>query len=128
MLTNGRVPVVYLGWVYPNAFAAISAVLLFVTLTPGSWTQRIFAWRGLRIVGVLSFSLYLVHYRIISLVEQRVGLNEGFYLFMATLSLSLLIAVLFERFIERPSMSLGRRINARLGHSPSNRGIAPDVP
>ena len=109
-----RVPGVYLGWEHPTVFAAISAILIFVTLTPGSYAQRVFSWKGMRLVGVLSFSLYLVHVRVLALLEDKAGFKFGFILFICAFLLSLFVSIIFERLVERPCMQYGRRINARL--------------
>ncbi|HEY4248208.1 MAG TPA: acyltransferase [Lacunisphaera sp.] len=110
-------PADYLGWLYPTRYAVICAVLLFVTLTPGSWTQRLFSCRGFRVVGVLSFGLYLLHYNILLTLLRRGVVTEGFALFATVSVLSLISALVLERFVERPSMRVGRWINSRL-----NRG------
>ena len=107
-------PGVYLGWEHPTVFAAISAILIFVTLTPGSYAQRVFSWKGMRLVGVLSFSLYLVHVRVLALLEDKAGFKFGFILFICAFLLSLFVSIIFERLVERPCMQYGRRINARL--------------
>lgn len=114
------VPGTYLGWEHPTWFAVCSGLLLTVTLTPGSWTQRIFVWKGLRIIGVLSFSLYLVHHRILSILGGRYAVQDGVPLFMMTFLLSLIIAMLLERYIERPCINHGRIINARIGSTSAN--------
>jgi peptidoglycan/LPS O-acetylase OafA/YrhL len=110
-----RLPARYLGWEHSTTFAALCAILLLATLTPGSWSQRVFSWRGFRVVGVLSFGLYLVHFYILLNLTAQAGLAEGFLLFTITATLSLVAALFLERFVERPSMRLGRRINARIG-------------
>ena len=106
-------PVKYLGWEYPTSFALICGILLAITITPGTWTHHVFAWTGLRVVGIMSFSLYLVHFRIFIIIKEKYG-HDGFLLFMETFTLSLVVALLLERFIERPSMKIGRLINARI--------------
>jgi peptidoglycan/LPS O-acetylase OafA/YrhL len=121
-------PARYLGWEHSTTFAALGAVLLLATLTPGSWTQRVFSWRGFRVVGVLSFGLYLVHFYILLNLMGKAGFTGGFLLFATTAALSLIAAVILERFVERPSMRLGRRINARINPVASaigTKSIAP---
>lgn len=105
----------YLGWEHPVFFALVGAFLILTSLTPGSWTQRIFAWKGLRIIGVLSFALYLVHHRILTLLAGHLGVTEGLPLFVATFLISLTLALWLERYIERPSIEHGRSLNARIG-------------
>lgn len=117
------VPVVYQGWAHPTAFAIISAILLTITITPGSWAQQIFASKGLRLIGILSFSLYLVHHRILTILNVKYAQEEGYMLFIETFILSLILALIFERFIERPSMYFGRQVNARFGPMPATPSI-----
>lgn len=110
-----RVTGTYLGWEHPVFFAFASAFLISISLSPGTWTQQLFAWRGLRVIGILSFTLYLVHHRVLTVLASGLGVREGTPLFVLTFFVSLILALSLERYVERPSIELGRSLNARIG-------------
>jgi len=103
----------YPGWEYPTVSASLCALLLVLALKPGTWANRAFGWPPLRVLGVLSFSLYLVHPFVLESLTSLGAPKAGVALFLPNLLLSLAIGVILERGVERPFMALGRRINAR---------------
>lgn len=64
-------------------------------------------------LGRISYSLYLVHWTVISLLAPRLvdgtALGNG-VLLVAALAASIALSVPFHRFIERPAIALGRRL------------------
>jgi peptidoglycan/LPS O-acetylase OafA/YrhL len=103
----------FLGWQYPTLSAGLCALLLGLVLTPGTWASRISSWTPLRLVGVLSFGLYLVHPFVMEALATHGAPSAGALLFLLTLIGSLAIGLLLERVVERPCMEVGRRLNAR---------------
>jgi peptidoglycan/LPS O-acetylase OafA/YrhL len=106
-----NIATVPLGWRFPTVSAILCSILLLTALKKGSWVHRLFSRRTPRILGVLSFGLYLVHPFVMSFLVGTLPLSEGLPLFAATLLTSTAVALLLERLVERPCMSLGRRIN-----------------
>ncbi|MFA5564597.1 MAG: acyltransferase family protein [Acidimicrobiia bacterium] len=91
-------------WLYRGGLVAVgatSAVLVWSLLGTGM-LARAMAWWPLRWLGLRSYGLYLYHWPVfLWLSPLRVGL-EGWPLFMLRLSLSVLLADLSFRFVERP--------------------------
>jgi peptidoglycan/LPS O-acetylase OafA/YrhL len=103
------------GWTHPSVSGLLCAILLAASLKRGTWANRVFAWRPLRAIGVLSFSLYLYH-PLVQNALTHIGLpRAGWIAFVALLALCTIVALAIEAFIERPCMDVGRRINGRLG-------------
>ncbi len=102
-----------LGWKHTSVSGLLCALLLVATLKPGTWPNRLFSWAPLRIIGVLSFGLYLIHPFVMMPLQTLTGLDHGGTLFAGMLLASLALALVLERVVERPFMTLGRRLNAR---------------
>jgi peptidoglycan/LPS O-acetylase OafA/YrhL len=88
-------------------------LLLFTMSSPG--TRRAFSLPGFRDVGRTSYSIYLIHVAVIvcltPIVHDGAGGMWGLGL-AATLLISVLIAHPLYRFIEVPTIQLGRRASA----------------
>jgi peptidoglycan/LPS O-acetylase OafA/YrhL len=108
-----HVPLPRLSWEHTTVSGLLCALLLITTLKPGTWPNRLFSWPPLRILGVLSFGLYLVHPFIVEVLRDTVGIGSSEILFAATLLVSLALAIVLERVVERPFMTLGRSVNSR---------------
>lgn len=110
-ITGIKIGSEYLGWSHAEEYAAVCAVLIVSALVPGSWLQRVFAGKSMRVIGTLSFGIYLVHYRIIELFARPIGIPTGFWLFALTFLSSFVVAFILEQLIEGPGMQFGKRIN-----------------
>lgn len=114
-----------LGWetlasgVLVSGFAArdillmgVGAVLVVVTATSLPSVARALALRPLRYLGMVSYSLYLVHFTVLLLVASRITAAayplRGLVLMLAVLGLALLLSAASFRCVERPSIALGR--------------------
>ena len=64
-------------------------------------------------VGSISYSLYLVHFPVILLLQKFADLNEGWTLFAVSYSASLIISTFSYLFIEYPMNQLGKRLSSR---------------
>ena len=99
------------GWGFPFRSGVACSLLLLITLHKGSWVNRVLSWPPFRVIGVLSFALYLIHPSVIKLVRYT-GLGPGVKLFLVSLGVSIVISLVLERVVERPCMAFGRRINS----------------
>jgi peptidoglycan/LPS O-acetylase OafA/YrhL len=73
-----------------------------------------FAWlnsRWLRWIGVLSYTLYLVHYPALNLAEQ--WSNNRLAVGVVALTMSLAVAHLMHLFVEKPMAAVRRRFGSR---------------
>lgn len=85
--------------------------------------DRVLSFPALRWLGEISYSVYLVHMTLLYVVFRAVtkldhDLFGWKFLFLAlpgTVALTLLVAIVTHRFIEKPGMALGKKIAARIG-------------
>ncbi len=74
-------------------------------------------------LGRISYSLYLVHHAILvllaSLAGGRFGVAGGLVLFAVVSALSIGLAVLGQRFVERPAIRAGRFLSRRIRRAPA---------
>jgi peptidoglycan/LPS O-acetylase OafA/YrhL len=97
---------------HSSAAGAVCTLLLITALVPGSWSERLFSTRVLRVIGVLSFGLYLVHMFVLRMIGGWIP--AALPRLVIVLIASLAAALALERVVERPFMRLGRRFNERL--------------
>ena len=117
----------------PNLFqfqSQLGAIALYfgVLMCPGVW--RTLESAPCRHLGRLSFSIYLLHFSILfslvcaafiglhQLLPASVSIAVAFVVFLA---LTLLAAILFERWIDRPAIAL----SGRAGGTRSSRQMVP---
>jgi peptidoglycan/LPS O-acetylase OafA/YrhL len=83
--------------------------------------------RPMQYLGRISFSLYLVHAIVlVALLRLFYGVLPLPVLLVALWPIALGLATLGERYIERPSVALGRRLTQRTAKpSPARDGVAP---
>lgn len=84
-------------------FGLLWAALLLAALHGPEWLRRIFAWRGLRWVGLISFSLYLWHMPVLDAL-RRAGVAEhlSWAAPLVVLAVALTVAGLSYTLFERP--------------------------
>ena len=86
-----------------------SAFLIWVGGSGQSFISRVLSWRPLVFMGLTSYSLYLWHWPIMSLVRNyRLELNFPTSVMLGTLVLSLVAATLTWRFVEIPFRNRGK--------------------
>jgi len=63
-------------------------------------------------LGVISFSLYLVHVPIALAAIHLLGADNRKWAMVATVVVAVLVAVVFAKFVEKPSHLLSKRVGA----------------
>jgi peptidoglycan/LPS O-acetylase OafA/YrhL len=82
--------------------AVLAALVVFATERDDTLVSRLLGWEPLRLVGVISYGLYLWHWPIyLALTPDRTGLGGSPLLFVRLLTTGL-IAVASYRLVERP--------------------------
>jgi peptidoglycan/LPS O-acetylase OafA/YrhL len=91
-----------LSWEFPAPFGVACGLLILATLLsgPGLINRILTAWPT-RFIGLLSFSLYLLHVPIIDLLHPH-GWRSGTALFFLTLSITTLCSIVSYTLVERP--------------------------
>ncbi|MGO4593558.1 acyltransferase family protein [Leifsonia sp. 2TAF2] len=112
-----------------QAFAyllSLTGVAAIVVLAFASPVQRPLEARPVQWAGTRSFSIYLVHEPILVAAALLVGANGWWWLLIAAalIPVILLTAEVFHRFVERPSITLSRKV----GRAIEARRPAPVVP
>ena len=91
-------------WLLRGGYAAlslVSAVLVMAVLVPNRLTTAL-AWRPLAVIGVASYSIYLVHWPVILiLTEDRVGI-DGWGLVAVKVLAAGLVAAVLHLVVEQP--------------------------
>ncbi|WP_431247643.1 acyltransferase family protein [Leifsonia xyli] len=117
-----------------QAFAyllSLTGVATIVALAFASPVRRALETRPLQWAGTRSFSIYLVHEPILVAAAILVGADGWWWLLVAAplVPVILLVAEVFHRFVERPSITLSRTVGRALarerqkGRTPS--GMRP---
>ena len=108
-------------WNLFSRFTALSAILIWIGAiaivalisSPGPWSAAL-QHPGLRWLGKVSYSLYLVHFFILfSLLYTLHGRVATWGIAAASVPLSLFFAALFHSFVEIPALDLGRKLERR---------------
>lgn len=105
-----------------NGAHALAGTLVFAIVIYSKLLQRILSWRPFFILGRLSFSIYLIHWPIMLGFGSSLYLLIGsrspiatWLIFGAGATITTMLAVLFERYIDAPAVALSRQIrNLRL--------------
>ena len=112
----------WIGWL-----TGLGSGALLLSAFGSASTQRLLSLAGFRQVGKMSYSIYLLHFAVLIMATPRflalldippAGLVPAWWLGLAAnLALSTALAALSYRFIEVPSMALGKRLRRRLAAS-----------
>ena len=118
-------------------FSIGSALLIIGVCLTDSWTAAPWRWRPIVGLGLVSYSFYLVHQNLIyyfgQFFQKAVHLNNPYELLFLSLTLGFAVvlglALIFYRFIERPTTEIGRLRSRReprhpLPESSGRRGTA----
>ena len=86
---------------YMQPFIDIAAAALIVSLiAPGTSVGRVFSWRPVAYIGLISYSIYLWHYPIALAVKTCTG--DWRIILAVTLALSVALAAASYAFVEKP--------------------------
>lgn len=115
-----------------GAVSAVTAALLWLTVRSGR-AESALDWRWLQFLGLISYSLYLIHNPLIgavAFVARAVagsGIAADVAVLVITVATAIVGATLFWWLIERPSHALSRRVRLGAGvePSPADAGAAP---
>jgi peptidoglycan/LPS O-acetylase OafA/YrhL len=90
--------------------AALAFVFVGAIRFPGWAPFKILNWRPVAFIGVLSYSLYLMHYAVIFGVQRVFGSTPSVMKAAAELGISLALAYLLLVFVERPCSRLRKQL------------------
>ena len=104
-------------------------MLLGLALATG-WLQGVFSFRPLAYIGVIGYSVYLLHMPILYVFNNYAWLeNEGdpdrhfLFMLLTAVPMIILVSTLFFRAVERPAMEWSRK--AHLSHRSESPAPAP---
>ncbi|MEM9519846.1 MAG: acyltransferase [Actinomycetota bacterium] len=89
---------------------AVAIVIGRVTLAPGGLEARLFTLRPLRVLGLVSYGLYLWHWPVIVIVDLERTDTDGAALLLLRLSVMALLTAVSYIIIERPARHSWSRI------------------
>jgi peptidoglycan/LPS O-acetylase OafA/YrhL len=93
----------------------LGAALLMALVLASPRVQAFLCRRPLAWLGEVSYSLYLAHLPVLlSILHLAPAHLPPALLMLPVLPISLLLAALLHRWVERPAMDLGRRLAARI--------------
>jgi peptidoglycan/LPS O-acetylase OafA/YrhL len=92
---------------------ALFVMFSFVLQAKGGWIERILTTRPMQVVGVYSYTLYLVHVVFLTLIVQRVPHPSWFLRTSLTFVPTLAYCALMHRFVEKPAARLRARLHAK---------------
>ena len=101
---------------YPGFWALIPTVATLLVIyahVSSGWLERITSLKPIQFLGDVSYSLYLWHWPLITLLPLALMSELGTYQKLFIIALSLLLAFLSYRFIEQPFIRTGRSPKAK---------------
>ena len=111
----------------PISFPLLSIIFGIFLLLANYSTSKIIDNYFLRMLGKYSFSLYIVHFSVLSAISYFVKVKGGgfyeLYAYGGVLVLSLCVAKVTYHIFEKPSIAMGRKIIANAKHKKELKGI-----
>jgi peptidoglycan/LPS O-acetylase OafA/YrhL len=112
---------------YDHAVFGLAVALLLPALALRSWLATVFSWEPLVYVGRRSYAVYLFHPLCLSVIDKKLSATshsvaEQVSRIILAVAMSLLVAEVLHRLIERPAINYGRTLThkrARLTSAPS---------
>jgi peptidoglycan/LPS O-acetylase OafA/YrhL len=100
--------------VFGVAFGLRTLGATIVVVVAAFWAPavRLLGSRFVQWLGVISFSLYLVHVPIALAAIHLFGADNRKWAMVATVVVAVLVAMLFAKFVEKPSHLLSKRVGA----------------
>lgn len=116
-----RIDVWQTGWLYIwfVSVALVCAGLIFFASFTNTFSEKILGSHPLRLLGIISYSVYLWHFPIIYFAknywmpEAMIGIARFYYLLVVCVPLTLLIGYFSYRYIELPFLSLARGLHGK---------------
>jgi peptidoglycan/LPS O-acetylase OafA/YrhL len=101
----------------------LGAIMMFVAVLGSAGARQWLASAPLARLGRLSFSVYLLHFAVMALIGSRVFLAlagygyllAGFASLVVGTAITFALAMGFERYVDRPAISLAGRLTRRRG-------------
>ncbi|MBO9521971.1 MAG: acyltransferase [Nocardioidaceae bacterium] len=117
-------------WESPAAALLTVALLVHLNRVRAGGVGALLAWRPLVWLGSVSYGVYLFHYPVIMVLKDRADITEAKVMFLVALPLTLVIAALSSRYVERPALRLKGRLTGRpvLPVPPVVPPVAPEPP
>jgi peptidoglycan/LPS O-acetylase OafA/YrhL len=103
-----------------TAFSALPPILLAIFLAPvvaGNSYFKILSLKGSVVLGEISYGIYLLHGILLYVVRNLLVHSPGYYGIPPLALLVIVVAMLTHRFVEVPSIALGKRLSKRLQRS-----------
>jgi len=94
------------------ALRNLGATILVLVAAFWGPVVRILSTRLVQWLGVISFSLYLVHVPIAVAAIHVLGADNRKWAMVATVVVAVLVSMLFAKFVEKPSHLLSKRVGA----------------
>ena len=114
---------------YPGLFAilpTLGAVLAIASDIEAGRIAKLLAWRPIQFIGDVSYSIYLWHWPLIILLPFVIG-DLTTVSKVSIIVVTLLLAWLSQKYIEKPFISFGRRDGARNRNAIAGMAIACSV-
>ncbi len=105
IFTEGYSPFSYYGGIL--LCSVISVVAIAGLAVPGTTVSKVLSVKPLSWLGERSFAIYIWHYPIIELLQPRNATMLPWWIYLVELALTLVIAELSYRFIEKPFKEQG---------------------
>lgn len=93
-------------WQSAGAALLTSGLLIHLDRVRASGVGRLFAWRPVAWVGLISYGVYLVHYPVIAILRDRAGIHDAKTMLVIAVPLTLAIAATSYYLVERPALRL----------------------
>lgn len=116
----------YLTW-GASAFAVAAAVVVAsIVAAPGGWLPRVLGTRPLMAVGRVSYGLYLWHYPVIVVVQDRLAGSGSPVRWLVATVVSALLTVASWLAVEKPCLRYKDRFRPADGPTPLALGRTPE--
>lgn len=104
------------GWSYPGTYGLLCGGLIWIALVcRGRLLNRFLSSLPLRGIGLVSFSMYLLHYPVMRQIA-RLGAERGTELFVYTVLASYFFACLTYSVVERPFLKVSSPTDSPAAH------------
>jgi peptidoglycan/LPS O-acetylase OafA/YrhL len=103
----------------PVVLVGISIIIVLSAQMP--MLSRLLSSRPMRFLGLISFSLYLVHEPIVIAVSKAI--DRPTLAAVVAMPIAIAVSILFYRIVERPAHRLSRRVRDRADADDNSPGV-----